>query len=612
MQSAVEKTALGRGPQLFLIEDLTGSGKTEAAIVLTHRLMAEGNATGLYFALPTMATANAMFDRISSMYKGLFPEGASPSLVLAHSAPYIRELRSLLVPERQSHEVYAPDEPSISSEANSWLADNRKKALLAQVGIGTVDQALLAVLQVRHNSLRLLGLHRHVLIVDEVHAYDTYMTSLLERLLEFHAALGGSAILMSATLPLRLRERLIAAFGRGCNSESASPSATNYPLLTAVDASRTQEVGVPARQGTSRHLRTVLLNDEQAVIQSIGSAVNAGRCVCWIRNSVQDAIETYGKLRESLPADRLVLFHARFAMGDRIKIEERILRDFGPRSTQDQRRGKVVVATQVVEQSLDLDFDELVTDLAPIDLIIQRAGRLHRHARPSRGEPTLHVFSPEWNEAPDGKWVSSALPRTALVYPDHGQLWLTMRVLRERGAIELPKDAREVVESVFGADAGTRVPAGLNPSTVRADTRDRIDRSIASANDVRLETGFVSTGTDWLPEARVSTRLGEPVSTIRLARWNGIRLVPYFEAARRAWELSQVTVARWRLSTRAPGHDEAICEAEASMPFVDEGTVTIALREATDGWVGEGRNVQGHQVEVLYGRATGLQVRRSA
>lgn len=210
LQEYAANEPLSDGPQLFILEDVTGAGKTEAAIVLAHRLLSAGLADGLYVALPTMATANAMYERLGRVYRRLYDQNNTPSLILAHGARDLSEAfrQTVAVPENKSDGV-AYDKPydsedeelSASAYCNAWLADNRKKALLADVGVGTLDQALLAVLPVRHQSLRLLGLRRKVLLVDEVHAYDSYMQKLLDTLIEAHARQGGSVILLSATLP---------------------------------------------------------------------------------------------------------------------------------------------------------------------------------------------------------------------------------------------------------------------------------------------------------------------------------------------------------------------------------------------------------------------------
>ncbi|MCK4928675.1 MAG: CRISPR-associated endonuclease Cas3'', partial [Methanosarcinales archaeon] len=195
LQSHVSTCELADNAQLFILEEVTGSGKTEAALTLAHRLMNQGLADGIFVALPTMATANAMYGRLVEAYRMMFESDTAPSLILAHSARHLSGISDTFrhssgLEKSQIDRCYDKNEETASAQCNEWLADNRKKALLADVGVGTIDQALMAVLPSKHQSLRLLGLSRNVLIVDEVHAYDPYMHTLLCALLRFHAALG--------------------------------------------------------------------------------------------------------------------------------------------------------------------------------------------------------------------------------------------------------------------------------------------------------------------------------------------------------------------------------------------------------------------------------------
>ena len=266
MQNWVKCVGLPTGPSLFIIEDETGSGKTEAALMLTHRLMAEGRADGLYIALPTMATANAMFDRLCEAHRKLFAPGAIPSVALAHGARELHpEFRSAVLkgsrPERGYSGANGSDEgyeTTASAACAAWIADDRRRAFLADVGAGTVDQALLSILPSRHQSLRLLGLSRRILIVDEVHAYDAYMQREIETLLEFQAGLGGSVILLSATLPMKVRERLTVAFSKGLGESAqaagGSKNSLQYPLATVCATGTRTETPVSGRPGRARTL----------------------------------------------------------------------------------------------------------------------------------------------------------------------------------------------------------------------------------------------------------------------------------------------------------------------------------------------------------------------
>jgi CRISPR-associated endonuclease/helicase Cas3 len=633
LQIAAAKVELGEGPRLFVLEDLTGSGKTEAALILAHRLMAAGRGSGLYFALPTMATADAMHHRVWPLVGKLF-EG-KPSYLLTHSGPRLDEKDWIAIgrtgpgggdPDGGRGAAYGRDEQeTASSAASAWLSDNRKKALLAELGVGTIDQALLAALQSKHAAVRLFGLHRHVLIVDEVHACDTYMLGILRKLLELHAAFGGSAILLSATLPLEQRCMLTAAFCKGLGQGLGSlPESMDYPLLTGCGAGPTVEQPVAPRRECPRTIPITWHATTDAAAARVVEAARAGLCACWIRNSVKDAVEAYAKVVATLGREKVTLFHARFALGDRLHIGQLVVDQFGAAGDGSRRAGHVVIATQVVEQSLDIDFDVMVTDLCPIDLLIQRAGRLQRHAKRDLGRPAavLEVLAPPWSETPPPGWLGGIFRRTALVYDDPGVLWRTVREISRRGKLALPADARSLVEAVYGADSA-EVPDSLVSRANAALGASMAHASIAQNAVLKLDRGYLREGSDWSDEQYTPTRLGEPSTTVRLARvgpdgaaaaWRedlGVKL---------QWPLSQVSMAR-RLVAKAASGDEAIREElAAKQPFVGDDTVTVLLREESPGrWTGkalaerlQGGVLRDMSVRISYSPELGLEVDQGA
>lgn len=617
LQRAATEVELGKGPQLFVLEDLTGSGKTEAALVLAHRLMSEGLGEGLFFALPTMATANAMHARVAPLVERLF-EGRA-SYLLTHSGPQLTERDRLAIAGGAKDRPYGDGEqPTASRTASAWLSDGRKKALLAELGVGTIDQALLAALQSNHAALRLLGLHRHVLVVDEVHACDPYMLAVLSALLTIHAALGGSAILLSATLPLEQRRKLARAFAEGLGDRSVRlPSSEAYPLLTAIGPRESsQERPVEPRAESPRSVPVRWCATVADAVQHLVSAAAAGQCACWIRNSVKDAVEGYEAAAALLSPKHVTLFHARFALGDRLRIEQEVLGRFGKDGGHEQRRGQVVIATQVVEQSLDIDFDVMVSDLCPIDRLIQRAGRLHRHARPTRGgELVLDVLAPPWSEDPPASWLATPFQRTALVYPDPAILWRTARVLEARKRISLPGDARELVECVYGDG---EVPAALDRRSSAALGQDLAHASVAQNAVIKLDIGYLREGADWSSEARTPTRLGEPTTTLRLAILDdrGTRALFVDDTGRPLWHLSQLGVARRLVAGPGAGDEGERSALEATQPFVGDDTVTLLLRpEREDCWTGRafGQRMQNGTpievpVRVFYSKQRGLEV----
>ncbi len=600
LQAHASSCPLSEGPHLFIIEDATGSGKTEAAFTLAHRLMAAGEGQGVYIALPTMATANAMYGRVEKAAARLF-EDDTYSTVLAHSASRLYGvIRSYLEGE--------DGERRYISSGTAWLADNRKKALLAQVGVGTIDQALLGVLPVRHQSLRLLGLSRNILIVDEVHACDPYMHELLGRLLEFHGAFGGSAILLSATLPANQRRKLTESFARRVPGMQTSLQADGYPLLTHISRSPPEERVFPMER--QRRIAVSLTTSPTEADAAVVAAAQEGRCVCRIRNTVDDAVTTWRRLADVLPPGTVRLFHARFTLGDRLKIEKQVEKCFGKKSTPDERRGQVLVATQVVEQSLDLDFDYMVSDLAPIDRIIQRAGRVHRHDRGDRGTPEILVLAPEVREEPDEQWFARMFPGGNAVYPDTPRLWLTEKILAQ-GEIRIPGDAHPFIEAVFGDRSEQEIPATLRLLAARVRGADSADASFAAQNALRLNPGYTATGEGWKADVRTPTRLGEPSVTLRLARWNGDTVRPWADDPDRriAWDLSQVNVRESQVKAAAEYPATlagAVEKAIATMPDRGRNAVVVPLALENEKWTGYATQKSGKEVMIEYDSERGL------
>ena len=625
MQRWAQTVELPAGPGLFLIEDETGSGKTEAALMLAHRLLESERAEGLYVALPTMATANAMFDRLAAAYRRLFRQDAFPSIALAHGARDMHAgFRAAMT--RGGHrearysnadsEVEASD-TTASTACAAWIADDRRRAFLADVGAGTIDQALLSVLPNRHQSLRLLGLMRRVVVLDEVHAYDAYVQREIEALLEFQASLGGSVILLSATLPVVLRRRLVIAFNKGARRLVTASSGSNgpvtttpdalagiadmgYPLATLCAASVRSSTPVPGRPGRARTLPARFIRSVDDAVREVLRAARAERAVLYIRNTVDDALYAHETLERSGLAP--MLFHARFVLADRLKIEKNVVRRFGKRGKPSERAGQVLVATQVVEQSLDLDFDVVISDLAPMDLLIQRAGRLWRHHRPERtGQPELVVVGPEpVADAPED-WFARSFPRARYVYRDHARLWLSARKLEETGVIDSPHGLRELIEAVYGNGAEARLPRSLRSSLRRAEDQAGTRRGIANTNTLKPANGFVRDGGAWNRDVRTPTRLAdEPRVTLRLARASDGRIEPYVQEAvskevHAAWRLSEVTVSERRVGGEriAPEHVAAVQKAKATWTRFDEEKILVVFDRTGDdgalaGWAMSG------------------------
>lgn len=560
-QDWAETVLLAEGAGLYVLEDAMGSGKTEAALVLAHRLMQAGRGAGVFVALPTMATANALFDRLEPVYRRLFTGPELPSLALAHSAaslhPGFRKALDIGSREDRGYGGDAGDETA-SAQCTRWIAEDRRRTFFADLGVGTIDQALMAVLPATHAPMRQLGLSRRVLIIDEAHAYDAYMQEELATLVEFQAAFGGSTIVLSATLPGVIKAKLAARFSDGLAGArrvaAPAPLRQEYPLATAIGAKVT-ETPLALRRDLARTIAVRRIDDPEAAIPRIAQHAADGAATVYIRNTVDDAIETVAALRNlGIPAQ---LFHARFALGDRMAIERAVVGRFGRDSIPAARRGGVLVATQVVEQSLDIDFDAMLTDLAPIDLLIQRAGRLWRHTdRPRVSDgPVLEVVSPVPVDDPPSDWVGAMFPKAQWVYRDHALLWLSARDLFGRGALTVPDDLRPLVDGVYGPDAEARIPKGLARQWQDATGKAAAAAGHARQNVLRFRDGYQRGSAHvWQDDLDIPTRLSEPTTTFRLARWDGRTLRPWIEDPdeRRAWRLSELSVRTTRAAAREP------------------------------------------------------------
>lgn len=645
LQRLCETLPIANGPQIVVVEDVTGSGKTEAALILAARMMAAGQGSRVFVGLPTQATADAMFKRLGDSYRCLFAEGARPTMSLAHGRAGLHEgFREAVLAGRQPEaDSQGRDERDTASVlANSWLADNRKKALLADVGVGTLDQALLGALPVRHQALRLLGSSGGILVVDEVHAYDAYTGRLLAGLLTFHAALGGSAVVMSATLAGHQRRALIEAFaaGRGktLDEDGADPAAAPYPLVTRWSEAEAAPVAeqpppdAPLRR-PPRRLRCTRLSDEAAAVAVLVETARAGGCGCWVRNTIKDARKAFAALAEHLPADDLLLFHAAFIPADRSAVETRVLDHFGKASTDTDRRGRILVATQVVEQSLDLDFDTLVTDLAPIDLVIQRAGRQHRHPdlRPPRPEPVLHVLGPQAVTDPAADWYETMFEAAAHVYKDAGRLWLTQHLLTGTAAPaagwDLVADARRLIETVYGPDSLDAVPPGLQESSCGDEGTRDAHRWLAGKTMLRPDRPFALRDTAWDDEIRARTRLGdERVPLVLAVEGAGGTLLPLSRAdrpddgdpadpfeRRRAWAESEISISARRPTAAAPPPPhlaEAAAALRRDLGWRDDRPLLVVLTPDADAPPGSGGTGtilrDGRPATLRYRRETGL------
>lgn len=417
-------------PELILIEAPMGEGKTEAAFYLADTWNTKLEQRGCYVAMPTQATANAMFSRFKDGYLAKRYVGKQTNLHLIHGQAVLSQEYQQLAKIAQ---VWDNDGDG-AIVAREWFT-HRKRGLLGPFAVGTVDQALLAVMQARHNCVRLFGLADKTIIFDEVHAFDTYTSELLDRLLEWLGRLNCSVVLLSATLPTSRRYQLMEAYA----GRSLTIDDTPYPRITRVSHNNV-EVKAFSCQSKTVNLEWVPPVDELIAYRLRSELANGG-CVAVVCNTVKRAQEMYSTLRDVLAPDgvEVDLFHAHFPFNERDKREKRALARFGKNGDRPHRA--VLVATQVIEQSLDLDFDLMISELAPVDLILQRAGRMHRHEQlrpPAFAEPCLWIMEPIRSD----ECIDFGASRN--VYGDYLLLksWLALQGVEK---IHIPEDVERLI-----------------------------------------------------------------------------------------------------------------------------------------------------------------------
>ncbi len=407
-------------PALVVIEAPMGEGKTEAA------LSCAAGSRGLYVAMPTQATSNALFPRLAQFLEAQPLQASTFPIALAHGSggtvPALLRLREI--------GLGTPD----STVQACWWFQGSKRALLCAQGIGTVDQGLVGVLNTRHSFLRLFGLSGRTVIFDEVHAYDTYTGGLIERLIAWLKVLSCRVVVMSATLPASRRQSLLQAWA---GSTAAEPPAAPYPRISWAVTGRHQAVGFAASRQQQVQVRSIPADLDAVAVQAAGWASQGAR-VLVVVNKVARAQALFRRLA----GIRATLFHARFPMRQRLEIEKDVLELFGPNGR--ATGGHVLVATQVAEQSLDIDFDVLITDPAPVDLVLQRQGRIHRHERERPDgfeEPVVYVG--DLDQTIPSRELSS------FVYSDWDVL-RSMAWLQVHRELSLPEDIDRAVQDVYG------------------------------------------------------------------------------------------------------------------------------------------------------------------
>lgn len=441
-RAALEVAHSTTRPGLTLIEAPMGEGKTEGAFITAEVLAAKFGAGGIFLALPTQAASNQMFTRTKRWLDTI--EGVERQLVLVHGKAVFNPAFAAL---REPSNI-AMDECEESLYASvEWFCGS-KRQLLAPFIVGTVDHLLLAAKRANHVALRMLGLAGKIVIVDEVHAYDAHMLVFLHQALGWLGELNVPVVLLSATLSPQQRTELLSSYTGVDHPQLDTP----YPAI--VSAARGAEVRVtpvPLSRTSILDL-TVLGAPEQGEVEGVRAllkgALVGGGCVAVICNTVRRAQQVYLSLEAAFPGE-VSLFHSRFVSDHRARIEREVLVQFGREGRRPYRH--ILVATQVVEHSLDLDFDLMISDLAPLDLLLQRSGRLHRH--PGRARPAL-LATPRLIIT--GMELTGGLPRfprgSEIVYQGTHLLLRTASWLRDRPSIAIPGDIPAAVSAVYGGE----------------------------------------------------------------------------------------------------------------------------------------------------------------
>jgi CRISPR-associated endonuclease/helicase Cas3 len=522
IQAAMSDPALG---SLVILESETGSGKTEAALWRYIHLFRTGLVDGLYFALPTRVAASQIYKRVTDTLQNVWPED-TPLAVRALPG-YIAADGQTAIP-LPDFKVQWADDPDDQKAPSRWAAESAKRFLSAPVAVGTIDQALMGALQVRHAHLRYATLARSLLVVDEVHASDAYMTVLLERLLKTHLGNGGHALLLSATLGSSARNRYLGLTRKAGQEPPGEGSfeaacAAPYPAISDHRA-----IGKTTQTGHSKAVAWTLhdiIDSPELIAQAAISAASHGAKVLIIRNTVPAAVATLAALERGVPDPGWIfslngiptLHHSRFSRQDRPALDAAIEAQLGKTRPAGPL---IVVGTQTLEQSLDIDADLLITDLCPMDVLLQRIGRLHRHTRPSNERPEPYRAAQACVLTPAAHDLTPMLTRSQHglgrfhngggIYDDLRILEATRALISDRPQVSIPDDNRYLVEAAMHPDRLRAIEAQHGGSwqkvgqQIEGDTS--AERAVGHLHALNVDQTFGETA--FPTDVRLATRLG--------------------------------------------------------------------------------------------------------
>lgn len=454
MRDSDSDSALGN---LVILESETGSGKTEAALWRFVDLFKAGKVDSLYFALPTRVAATQVYERVRAAIQKLWVN--HPPLTVRALSGYA-SADGETAQSLPDFKVLWSDEPSDEQAERRWAAESSKRFLAAPIAVGTIDQALLGALQVRHAHLRHALLARSLLVVDEVHASDAYMTTLLQHLLKAHLNNGGHALLLSATLGSSARNRYLQ---RDQNMSFEVARAVPYPAI-----SDCHQIRAVAQTGNTKVVHWTacdIINSPEQIADKAIAAARQGAKVLVIRNTVPAAIATFNAIEAKSPELLFTvngvrtLHHSRFSREDRPVMDKAVEAALGKTRP---AGGRIVVGTQTLEQSLDIDADVLLTDLCPMDVLLQRVGRLHRHLRSANERPADFQTARAWIFTPAGHDLNPLIAKSQHglgmfhdgggIYPDLRILEATRALLLEKPEVSIPNDNRYLVEAATHPD----------------------------------------------------------------------------------------------------------------------------------------------------------------
>lgn len=445
-------------PGVYILEAETGSGKTEAALYAAYKMLSQGFNRGLYFALPTRLTSDKIHERVQDFADKIC--GIRTSVMLSHGSAWLNDEVMKII--KSGGEEF--------SSGGSWFNPS-KRTLLSPFGVGTVDQALMAVMNVKHYTVRAFGLAGKVVILDEVHSYDMYTGTILDNLIEALRKMGCTVIILSATLAKERKKTLL---------NSDLPENNSYPLITSVF---NENIETETAECTTSKRITIQLNycsSTEEIAELAISKAEQGQCVLWINNTVKSAQNAF-RIIESMKKEETFevgLLHSRFTVLRRREIEDEWMNKLG-KEAEKRPKGCILLATQVVEQSVDIDADFLITELAPVDMLIQRFGRLWRHCRETRPTsiPEVLITTGKIGDADSKESLIEATGKNnSMIYAPY-ILWKTWDTLNSASKISIPGDVRQILEETYFQN--TNIPDFVEELLDEMETKKERLRQIA-------------------------------------------------------------------------------------------------------------------------------------